>query len=108
MTGTSGEMRIEEVGSCNVTNVRSLWRNEPHWHAVWPEGGTWCYRTPEDAAARAVEVTQIRAPRMTPTDQERIDELRCRLAAAEIKLRAARMALAACEDVRAARREASD
>jgi hypothetical protein len=38
---------------------------------------------------------------------DQIDELRCRLAAAEIKLRAARMALAACEDARVARREAT-
>jgi hypothetical protein len=34
---------------------------------------------------------------------EPIDELRCRLAAAEIKLRAARLALAACAEVREAK-----
>lgn len=54
-------MRIEPAESCNVTNVASLWRNEPHWHTVWPEGPTWCYPTAEEAAGRAVEVTEIRA-----------------------------------------------
>jgi hypothetical protein len=54
-------MRIEPSDSCHVSGVRSLWRNRPHWHTVWPEGSTWCYRTAEEAADRAVEVAEIRA-----------------------------------------------
>ena len=52
-------MRIEPAGACN--GPLSHWRTRGHWHTVWPEGGTWCYPTAEAAAARAVEVTQLRA-----------------------------------------------
>lgn len=56
-------MRIEHSATCNVTNVRSLWRNEPHWDVVWPDGEYWCYPTAEEAADRAVEVTVLREER---------------------------------------------
>ena len=41
---------------------------------------------------------------LAPHIQDQVDELRCQLAASEIRLRAARLALAACAEVREARK----
>lgn len=54
-------IRVVEAGSCDVVaSLRSQWRNGPHWHSLWPEGVHWCYRTADEATARAVEVFRIR------------------------------------------------
>lgn len=55
-------MRIEQVGSCDVSPVlASQFRNGDHWHCIWPDGNHWCYPTAEEAAERAVEVTAVRS-----------------------------------------------
>lgn len=61
--------RIVRAGSCHVgPAVRSQWRNGPHWHVVWPDGGSWCFPTREEAARRAVELYQVDA-RVAPVTE---------------------------------------
>ena len=49
--------RVVAASSCEVR--WNHWRNAPHWHTVWPDGGTWCYPTKAEAAARAVELFEM-------------------------------------------------
>jgi hypothetical protein len=44
--------RVVRVAIC-VTLVR--WSG-PHWHVVWPDGGSWCFESKRAAAARAAEL----------------------------------------------------
>lgn len=54
-------VRVEPHGSCDVAPVlKSQWRNDDHWHTIWPEGGHWCYPTEFEAQERADEVRSIR------------------------------------------------
>jgi hypothetical protein len=53
---------VQPAESCRVgPTLRSQWRNGQHWHAVWPQcwDNHWCYRTREEAQARADEVNAI-------------------------------------------------
>lgn len=59
------EYRVQACGSCEVSlELRSQWRNGPHWHVVWPEGSTWCYETEEGARERLVELYDLRRERL--------------------------------------------
>lgn len=54
-------LRVVRHGSCEIaTNLNSQWRNDHHWHTIWPDGNHWCYRTAEEAADRAEDVRQLR------------------------------------------------
>ena len=46
--------------SCDVSPaLGSQWRNTPHWHVVWPDGGHWCYETKVEALERVVELYHL-------------------------------------------------
>jgi hypothetical protein len=48
---------VTKVGSCHVSPLlASQWRNDPHWHTIWPDDAHWCFKTKADAASRAVEL----------------------------------------------------
>jgi len=67
--GDLSPMRVESHGSCDVGPLlASQWRNGGHWHTVWPEGESWCFRTVEEAVDRAAEVRDIWAehPHLAP------------------------------------------
>lgn len=54
-----GSVTVQHAEGCSVgAAVRSQWRNEPHWHAMWPNGDHWCFETRAEAQARADEVNE--------------------------------------------------
>lgn len=49
--------RVVPSNGCSVgLEVRSQWRNGPHWDVVGPDGESWCYEDVEGAFKRAAEL----------------------------------------------------